>query len=645
MAAGVDHPGTRPDPTGRRLAYLPAALLGNGSLLVTLSARGEIERMLWPHVDGPDNVRTLRLGVRRRGGVAWLDEPPAEWSQGWEGDVSVLRTTVTLPAGRIEILDAVDPDEPVLVRRVEGEPGVLVVSVEPMLEGAGHSAGAFVDPSSGIVVLHRRRAALAVAVDRPDVAADVGSVDGEGDDVAHVAPLWARLEGTYDGVSHVVAAFGATPFEALERARRQVRIAAEATARRRRADERLLARTAVVPGLGVDLDRLARRSVLVLEQLADRATGGIVAAPEMDEAFTESGGYGFVWPRDLAYVVLGLLAAGCGEAATAALRWLARSQAPEGLWLHRYWTTGEPAPSWGLHQVDETGVALVAAEAAFWELGDERLDRELWPVVRRAADFLVSFRDPTTGLPRASIDLWEQHDGQYAYSAASVVGGLRAAALAAGRHEPGLAPGYEQTASGVADAIDACLWDPVLGRYRRGVSIARPDGDGEPPGTPFERALPYPNRRVRSIDAVDTRLDSSLLGLAWPFAPLGVRSERVRATVDAVATGLAAPGGGLLRHEGDIYAGGHEWPLVGLWLGLARRALGDDEAYGRMLAHVVERRTPLDLLAEQVLPDGRPAWVVPLGWSHAMLLAAARPELRLVGRLREREGAGDGRGG
>ena len=104
--------------------------------------------------------------------------------------------------------------------------------------------------------------------------------------------------------------------------------------------------------------------MLVLEQLSDRATGAIVAAPEMDERFTESGGYGFVWPRDLAYVVLGLLAAGRFEAAAAALRWLARTQTPEGLWLHRYWTTGELAPSWGLHQLDETGAALFAMEAA-----------------------------------------------------------------------------------------------------------------------------------------------------------------------------------------------------------------------------------------------------------------------------------------
>ena len=40
--------------------------------------------------------------------------------------------------------------------------------------------------------------------------------------------------------------------------------------------------------------------------------------------------------------------------------------------------------------------------------------------------------------------------------------------------------------------------------------------------------------------------------------------------------------------------------------------------------------TPLGLLPEQVTDDGEPAWVVPLAWSHAMLLLAARPELDIV---------------
>ena len=147
MAADADDPGAAPDATGRRLEHLPAALLGNGSLLVTLSARGELERLLWPHVDGPNNLASFRLGMRGADGVDWLDEPQATWSQGWEGDVTVLRTTVTRAETGVEIRDVVDPDEPVLVRRVSAPAGTLVVSVEPMLEGIVHSTGAFVDPN------------------------------------------------------------------------------------------------------------------------------------------------------------------------------------------------------------------------------------------------------------------------------------------------------------------------------------------------------------------------------------------------------------------------------------------------------------------------------------------------------------------
>jgi hypothetical protein len=640
----TDDPGSRPDATGRRLAYLPAAVLGNGSLLVTLSARGEVERMLWPHVDGPNNVRELRIGLGRGAAAAWLDEEPGEWEQRWAGETSVLRTTIRHPSGRAELVDLVDPDEPVLLRRLEASVGDLVVFARPLLEGADDTTGAFVDPATRIAVIHRRHAAVAIGLDGLVATADVGSVGGRGDDVAHVAPLWARIEASHEGTARVVVALGPSPFEALARARRHLEAAHDAEARRARADAHVVARVGAPTAGTTVLERLARRSALVLEQLADRATGGIVAAPEMDERFTESGGYGFVWPRDLAYVVLGLLAGGLGDTASAALRWLVRTQAPEGLWLHRFWATGEPAPSWGLHQIDETGAVLLAAEAAYWELGDDELDGETWPAVRRAADFLVGFVDPSTGLPLASIDLWEQRDGQHAYSAASVAGGLRCAALAAGRHEPGLGARYDAAAATVATAIDVHLWDPPLGRHRRAVNVARADEGGAPPGPAFARPLPYSNRRLRSVDAVDARLDSSLLGLAWPFAPFGVDSARVRATTDAVAAGLATPEGGLRRHEGDTYAGGYEWPLATLWLGLARRALGDAEAHTRALAHVCAQRTGLDLLPEQVRPDGSPAWVLPLGWSHAMLLVAARPELRLVEHL-GKNGAGDGRGG
>jgi GH15 family glucan-1,4-alpha-glucosidase len=46
------------------------------------------------------------------------------------------------------------------------------------------------------------------------------------------------------------------------------------------------------------------------------------------------------------------------------------------------------------------------------------------------------------------------------------------------------------------------------------------------------------------------------------------------------------------------------------------------------LTYALSAQTKLGLLPEQVTAEGEPAWVVPLAWSHAMLLLAARPELR-----------------
>ena len=255
----------------------------------------------------------------------------------------------------------------------------------------------------------------------------------------------------------------------------------------------------------------------------------------------------------------------------------------------------------------------------------------------------MSFLDPSTGLPKASVDLWEQHDGQHAYSAASVAGGLRCAALAAARHEPGLATRYAEAAARVAAAIDEHLWDATLGRYRRASTSVDVTVAARRPGPPSHEAFRIPTDASGASTPSTAESTARCSGSRGRSAASeasrsgqGDRRRRRRRSRDA--TGRApAPRGRHVR-------GGHEWPIATLWLGLARRALGDQAGLDHAVAHVVGIRTALDLLPEQVFPDGRPAWVLPLGWSHAMLLVASQPELRTIQRLRE-EVTGDGRGG
>jgi GH15 family glucan-1,4-alpha-glucosidase len=547
----------------------PAAILGNGSLLATLSARGDVERLFWPALDRGSHLGELRFGVELEGEVA----------QSYLLDANVLLTR----AGGVELVDLVHELEPVLVRRIraKGQSGRLVVDCRPELDGVKGGLAASVDGNR--VVFYRRDVALALgAVGAEAFATGLGETEG-------------GISVAFDGDLVVALAFGASSREAVARLDAALQQDFDTLVSARvRYDATRLARADA--STADEVAPLYRRSLLALELLADRNSGSVIAAPELDPEFEHSGGYGFVWGRDLAFIVLAFLACGRDDLARRALRWLPTAQEPEGLWLQRHWTNGSLAPSWCRHQLDETGAILFAYDAAWRRLGDDSLDAELWPSARRAADFLLGTIEED-GLPVATADLWEEREGRHAFTAAAICGGLRAAAAMSLRHDPGLAEAYEAGAEVVRAAIERELWSDFHGRYLRSLG--------------------------------DPTLDVSLLGLAWPFAAVEPGGERMRVTVAALQAELGCPAGSLRRYAGDTYAGGHRWVLAALWLGLWHRQVGEPEGLERALTYALGAQTKLGLLPEQVTDDGEPAWVVPLAWSHAMLLLAARPEVAL----------------
>ncbi|HMI28173.1 MAG TPA: glycoside hydrolase family 15 protein [Gaiellaceae bacterium] len=548
----------------------PAAILGNGSLLATMSARGQVERLFWPSLDRGSHLGDLRFGLELDGAV----------EQSYLLDANVLLSR----SRDIEVVDLVPELEPVLLRRIRGraEGGRLVVDCRPELDGISGGLAASVDGNR--VVFYRRDVALAVgAVGAEAFATGLGETQG-------------GISVPFDGDAVVALAFGASSREAVARLDAALQQDFDALVSSRiRYDAARIARAE--PPHGDEVAPLYRRSLLALELLADRDSGSVIAAPELDPQFEHSGGYGFVWGRDLAFIVLAFLAAGRDDLAKRALRWLPTAQEPEGLWLQRHWTNGSLAPSWCRHQLDETGAILFAYDAAWRRFGDETLDADLWPSARRAADFLLGTVD-ADGLPVATADLWEEREGRHAFTAAAIVGGLRAAASMARRHDPAFAEPYEAAAEVVREAIERELWSDFHGRYLRSLG--------------------------------DPVVDVSLLGLAWPFAAVEPGGERMRATVAALQAELGCPAGSLRRYAGDTYAGGNRWVLAGLWLGLWHRQAGEPEGLERALRYALGAQTDLGLLPEQVTDDGEPAWVVPLAWSHAMLLLAARPELEAV---------------
>ena len=623
------------DETGRRYAFRPAAILGNGSLLATFSERGEIERLFWPNVDHGQHLGELRLGLDRDGETHWLDEAPCSWTQSYESGASVLRTTADLQGTTIEVIDLVTPAEPVLVRGIRSSSAErLVVHIAPSLDGDERSGAGYVDPGSGALVFYLRDVALAVALVAADTTSTLRESNGREpshDVVVYRAPVDGLVAGGLVEEARVLVAFGATPDEAIARLRRPAAVTLDVLVAERTAYDREAIALARPPSgdacRGRPLRALSPRSRAADGPQDGRDDRGTRVRPE-------------------------LRAVGRLRLRVASRPRVCRPQLPR----RRARRSRRPRAAVAGARAG-TGGPLAAA------LLDRRLARaELGPSpARRDGDGRVRVRGRVAGARRCGarsralavgaccgglpLHVHGRRDGSSA-ARASISGSRRTGstptalprrtaassprAAMATRHEPTLAERYRSAAERVRAAIDEHLWSDEHGRYLRSRWVGRSDELGEAPPAAFDRPLRYPTKAVRSVDREDARVDSSLLGLAWPFRAVDPASPRMRATLEAVERELRLEDGGVLRHQDDDYAGGNPWLISTLWLGLAERQAGDDAGHRASLAYALARQTPLGLLPEQVTRDGEPAWAVPLGWSHAMLILAARPELALV---------------
>jgi GH15 family glucan-1,4-alpha-glucosidase len=77
--------------------------------------------------------------------------------------------------------------------------------------------------------------------------------------------------------------------------------------------------------------------------------------------------------------------------------------------------------------------------------------------------------------------------------------------------------------------------------------------------------------------------------------------------------------GGIKRYENDGYIGGNPWVLATLWTALLHISRKDYDKASEYFEWAVKSCTKLGFLPEQTdRESGRPAWVIPLTWSHAM---------------------------
>lgn len=389
-----------------------------------------------------------------------------------------------------------------------------------------------------------------------------------------------------------------------------------------------------------------KRSLLVVRTQIDNA-GAIIAANDSDYLHFNRDTYSYMWPRDGALVADALDLAGFPDLAKNFYTFCQKTITDEGYFYHKYNPDGSPASSWhpwvmqGRQvlpiQEDETALVVWALWRHYFRYRDIEYIRPLWiDVVQKAADFMCEYRDPRTGLPHPSYDLWEERWGVHAFTVATVYGGLKAArnfAVCFGDRER--AERYNQAADEIRAAAAKYLYSEKLGRFVRRLV---PKDEPTPPGDSHyvESVTLQCDIDGGDIYEVDEVLDAALFAI-FKFHLFDADDPRVISTMQAIEEKLwiKTKVGGVARYENDYYhrisndiasVPGNPWFICTLWV-------ADYYISRAKTASELKRALPIfewtanhalesGVLAEQVNPyTNEPISVSPLTWSHATVVS------------------------
>ena len=647
--------------------------VGNGNLLVGLDSRGQVRDLYYPfvgeanHVSGASGNYVHRVGVFVDGVMSWLDDPAWKITIGGEehtcvGSMFAENTTLGIT---LASRDTVHNEQNVFLRQFtvtnngdkKRQVKLFLAQQFRLFESRRGDTGLY-DPRVGAILHYKGAATLLVnafANGKQFTEYNIGLFGIEGREGTWLDAQDGQLENNpieHGSVDSVLALSFDLAAGESNLAHYWI-VCAKSVAEAHALDELVIDETpeALITStdaywsawldkdsrdmtvLPAELRTLYRRSLMIMRVHTDNR-GGTIASSDTDMLHHGRDTYSYVWPRDGAMIGLAFDKAGYRDVTRRFFEFMARCQEPAGYLMHKYRSDGVLGSSWhpwminGEAQLpiqeDETSSILFALWKHYEKYKDIEFIEDMYnSFIEPAADFLCDYIEPSTGLPQASFDLWEEKYGTSTYTCASVYAGLMASArFAQLLGKVGPARSYEVVASRVKQAMVDVLYGENKGYFVK--HVLHKDDE-----------LIYDN-------VVDT---SSLYALQL-FEVFELDDPRVVSTLRAVEEKLQLHGNsrGFVRYQGDNYYKQHDaaspnpWVICTLWVAryyIATATTKDDLVYPlELLEWTSSHASSSGTLSEQMQPDTREHLSAsPLVWSHAEFVLASLAYVEKVAEL------------
>jgi GH15 family glucan-1,4-alpha-glucosidase len=329
----------------------------------------------------------------------------------------------------------------------------------------------------------------------------------------------------------------------------------------------------VIDSLPAEHRDVFTKSLLIAKAHMDKR-GAVIASTDTTMLNYWRDAYAYCWPRDAAFVLWPLIRLGYKDEPLHFFNFCRRAMNPKGFLMHKYQADGALGSSWHpyIHQhgiaaapiqEDETALVVFLVGQYFAVHDDERTLKELYEtLVAPMANFIATYVDDVTKLPKPSYDLWEEVFTTTTYTTAVVYAGLLAAI---------------DLAEKVGASEDAVRWQAVADDIR---GAAHSMLFNEETGYFYKGILHHDNNYE-----YDETIDTSAFYGAFMFGLFELDSPQIKKAHQTLLKTFGLNGnepGGIPRYGHDHYnivdpgTLGNPWFITTLWLAQYNMEIGND---------------------------------------------------------------------